>query len=269
MQPFGTGSSYSFDSNLLALPVTTAWWSSGGNGTINANEPAFYGVSVNAILTFTNGDVCHLNSSGIFSMYRPVASFSPTTGTVQVTTNTDGSADLSCGSLGWPGITYHGSISYPSNFPGSSYLLQVFTRTSRIVTDRNQLTHTNVQVPANGPWLDRGADANHPQVYGYTEYNNNPSDSPDLILAASDLRGDVGESLQITMMFTPPGGGIDVPLITLPWSWNGSAWYDTNNLQNWTLTTPDPKIHTNAVIVSPGFPVWTDYWTNNNFQPPF
>jgi hypothetical protein len=264
------------DTNLLKLATNSAWWISGGDpANANPNIPSLYQATCPIVLQFNDGTTNSLTTSGRFNMFRPVVTFSVIKGTVQVFTNVDNSAVLSCGDgTNNPGMSIFNTINYPTNFPGQCYWEQVFSSTTRTLTDTNGNLYT-VQQSNPGPWLDNGESTNVSR-YVYPFFNTNlfhsifTVDSPYLPLPADFMRGHTDESLQMTMMFTPNGASHDVPLITIPWTWVGNAVFNPYFPYGWQgdASQGTGQIHTNSVSVNPGYPIWNSFWTDHEFNPP-
>jgi hypothetical protein len=198
-------------------------------------------------------------------MYRPVATITPIFGSVQVNTNGDGSAFLSCGKPNYiAGITVSNSLISPDIFlGGTNWWVQVFTNTSLIVQDDSQVYYTNV-FNHPGPWLDDDPTIAQPDRYTlFADDRTSPVDSPYILLGATYATGQVSESLQMTMMFTAPGFGLPVPLVTLPWSWKAQTTNQTDKF-GWTLRVPLPEITNQPVMRNPWYPVWKSYWTDSS-----
>jgi hypothetical protein len=264
---------YVVSNNLLTNATTTAAWISGGDGSTNANAPATY-IATNVLtLEFANGKVSTLAATGKFNMYRPVANIYPVTGGVQIITNADGSSPmLSLGNASGtqPGMRFDYSISYPSNFPGTNFWIQILTSSG---TERQYVTNgTTFHSVENGPgppFLDDSPTNISPDPYPYTLNNGTePFDSPSIGLTNNWTSASVKhESFEMTIMLKGP---VPVPLVTLPWNWSGTAIYNTNT-SSWTIYPYDSTVETKPLIRSPGYPIWgsfaTDYsWTNTPLE---
>jgi hypothetical protein len=263
--------SNSLETNFLKTATTSAWWISGGDpANTNPNIPSQYQATCTITLMFNDGTISSLTTTGRFNMFRPVVTVSVLTGTLQVITNGDDSRDLSCGDgTNHPGISIFNTINYSSNFPGQCYWEQLFTSTSRTLTDANTNVYT-LQQNNPGPWLDDGeAKNNSRNVYPFFNTNHFHSiatvDSPDLPLPEDFMRAHTDESLQMTMMFRLNDSSFDVPLITIPWTWVGNAVFNPYFPYGWQGSG---QISTNAINVNPGYPIWNSLWTDHQFNPP-
>ena len=210
---------YFLDDSLLAIQsLAPLWWVSGGP---NAYTPAAYNASVQCTLNFPNSQSpIRLSASGLFNMYRPTAKISPSWSAVGVYDN----SVLKFGTATQAGIKFNHTVTYSPNFSGTVDWIQVDRNPSRELDS----TVEHILIYATpGPYLDGEAQ------YGTFE-GNDPVDSPRLPLpfGTSYSKGIASDKFTMTMMFSPPGGGMKVPLRAVDWSWNGTA---TNSPSAWGI----------------------------------
>ena len=213
---------YFVNPSLLTSNETMAWWVSGGP---DANTPATYDASVNFTLNFHNGQApITLSEDGLFHMYRPTATISPVTGTVNLEFLSSGTFLMFGDSFNdIPGIKFLYTITYPPNFSGSTEWVQVVLSSEGSMQDIWGTNHVAIQT-GSAPFLDII------DPYGTFDAAGNPNDSPGQGIGTAIMKVDTSDSFEMTMMFDPPEGGMRVPLRAVDWSWNGSA---TNSGTGW------------------------------------
>ena len=235
--------------------ATNNWWVSG-------SPPDGYIVSVGMNVLFPNGQNASIAALGKFSMFRPTATMTT------VTTSVNVSIEDANGVLHWilsfadpnpfhsprAGITYNYSFD-PGSFSSSVHLLQVILNTSRQIQDSNSVWHQYKHNPSSlaSPYLDTS------DPYAIDE------DSPTINLPESYLRANGSDEFETWLMFQPIGGH-RVPLRAVNWSWSGAA---TNGPDGWKLTSsPDDHTQNPTSFESETYPAWTDNVTNYIIDPP-
>jgi len=232
--------SYHFyeNTNLLNLPVTAAWWVTGGDGQ-HANVPAQYRATTTQTMLFLNGQTVKVNPFGLFNMYAPTTSCDPYTtdpwiagGELQAYIWFPHTVSLPFGqgdivwiqvltspgterSVGW-GVG-HGDFYYQDT-PGPNFLDIEDGESSIPYDDR-----------ANCSDFD-------------TDNSGSPFDQPALPVGGQDTWAKVlNESFLMTTFYTPPGvnppspthfwsaGGIPVPVRAIAWHWTADFVHYLNN----------------------------------------
>jgi hypothetical protein len=246
---------------LLTSNETTAWWVSGGP---DANTPATYTASASFILNFQNGQSSiPLSVDGTFHMYRPTATISPVTSTVNLEYLTLETVtpepylifgDYFSGS-GIPGIVFLNTINYPTKFHGSIEWIQVVLNQEVNLLDIWGTNHTLVHANSTPPYLD----TSDPYETFYDV--DIPDDSPGQVMGSDIIQADLSESFEMTMMFNPPGGGVRVPIRAVDWSWNGLGTVESGGATG--SGSPDgPDLPTEK------YPQWNSNVGDTTWNPP-
>jgi hypothetical protein len=246
---------------LLTSNETTAWWVSGGP---DANTPATYTASTSFILNFQNGQSSiPLSVDGTFHMYRPTATISPVTSTVNLEYLTLETVtpepylifgDYFSGS-GIPGIVFLNTINYPTKFHGSIEWIQVVLNQEVNLLDIWGTNHTLVHANSTPPYLD----TSDPYETFYDV--DIPDDSPGQVMGSDIIQADLSESFEMTMMFNPPGGGVRVPIRAVDWSWNGLGTVESGGATG--SGSPDgPDLPTEK------YPQWNSNVGDTTWNPP-
>ena len=193
---------YFVNASLLTSNTTTAWWVSGGP---DANTPKAYPASVTCTLIFTNGNPsAKVSASGLFNMWRPKATISPVTTSVNIYQD----YTLAFRDNSNEGIIFSNTVTYPTNFSGSIKWIQTCSSIGLSLQDATT-NHVRTQLG----WAPYG---DTPIPYEFIT-NGIPYDSPFLSLPYPYLGAQASGSFQMTMMFVPPEAGVWVPLRVVSW----------------------------------------------------
>ena len=237
---------YFRDENMLRNDPTTAWWVSGSHPF-----PSAYHVTLDKGLTFANGQQVALNESGSFQMYRPQATISPWTTSVNIIGDYLRFAEPLRN-----GITISNTVSVPSTFLAGSTIKWAQVVTSTLTRVEDGTTHHD-HVPI-GPalWGDL------PTPYEAHDFYGNPVDSPGRYLLPGYNRIVGSGTYQMWMMFEPTYG-VWVPLRIVEWSWSGSA---TNSPAGWGLESGTNSVNSNTETES--YPLWRSDVRIREWRPP-
>ncbi|HSK74310.1 MAG TPA: hypothetical protein VK892_21605, partial [Pyrinomonadaceae bacterium] len=181
-----------------------------------------------------------------------------TTTTSVLTTNfliTPNNYELVFGNSNTDGITFSRSITFPTNFTGTTQWVQIANQSIR-----NLVFNGVTQMSENPP---SGLDG----CYPYTTVNN-PSayDSPNIgftgtVTPTSTVSMVTDDNFTMWLMFKPfAAEAIWVPLKKVNWFWNAQATYNTGS---WTYSGNSPT--TNPVFENTtDFPTWTSVVADRN-----
>jgi hypothetical protein len=273
-ETFPTCSTVPFvDPSLLALNETTNWWVSGGP---DASTPATYGASVKCTLLFTNGNTSQpFSTQGEFSMFRPQAAITSTTGTLAFDTNDTTAGNCipvfglhygipsNCG--GTPGVRFLYSATLPNGFSGTFQWVQVVNS----VALRYQ---TN---DSSGAWFSRRAtnvlDTSFPYGYvGLNPFEDSPGANIDPPYCLSKSMSDT-RSFETWLEFNPASNNSGtnnwVPLKSISWNYAGGASLTATNCAITSWAAAGLTNNANPTEVSTEqYPWWTNNITNIHFQ---
>jgi hypothetical protein len=231
------------DSTRLTNTAATNYWVSGGFW-----RPATYTAHVDVSLVFTNGKAAHVSIDGLFTMARPKAKITTTTGTISVT-SAWGDLELAFGTTNRSGIVFSNTITMPDGFSGSTEWVQAV----------NERLDTRLRA-SDGKWEQQetsGLDEWYPYGGGAVA-----ADSPGAQLTDALLEYKVvTDSYTMWLLFQPDSSPSHwVPLRAVDWYWRGSA---TNGPSGWEL---ESGTATNSVnpqdYPTELFPRWTSNVTN-------
>jgi hypothetical protein len=225
-------STYTALDDLTVNPITFHWVGTAGTHTVSCGVSAPGGQS---------------NPSATFSIKRPTADITATTGSVLVT-SAWGGLYLRFGTPTTPGISFSRTITSPPGFAtGSTQWVQTYNAFRRRRLD------------PEGTW-EQWAGAGLDQTYPYSS-DASTCDSPGTALTSNSDMKTVQDTAEMWLMFKPSDNGIWVPLRKVNWDWAGSA---SKGPLGWSLdasiNTSDPTDYETT-----DYPAWVRNVASNQW----